>query len=432
MEEADFEEAVDYATISLPWTFNRMHYNPRKQSGVNRRLWHIMSGVLNQSILERELKRRGYKCKMDWSGYREDDIFDFRIKKKIYDVKTQTYFSSYDKQNHRRPFTPELMMKYKSYSGPKWRTFFPVLVPMTQLNVAHIKNGYIFGFAATVADQTKLKPKPGDGGYWCSAPFADAHVFFHNNKLIKEREKAGKGFRLVLKWAESEGKLDDVAGKLKITIFGEWDEDKNIQEITLRPGQRIVVGSEMSSLSCIKVDHPASLGNSDFLEITASNNFKEFVPDNRDPSLNINNSKFVWEVGKDSFINLRVQKKYLVYWLGHIPLEEFAKRFLDYPSWFQPKKNPDENVEGRISNDFKKKLEGYDRRRKKATESGIKTPWPELAPRIHHNTINAGFMISASYGPQSLGAACYCYPPYGFFESAMYVLSQDLHLMDTL
>lgn len=429
----DFREAIEYATISLPWTFDRMHYGPRKQNAVNNRLWHIMSGVLNQTLLERELKSRGYRCELDWSHYRLSDIFDFRIGDKIYDVKTASIFSEYSESLGRERFTPELLIRGRSYPGPEWKRFFPMMVPMTQLNVEHMKNGYIFGYAVMPYDQRKLTPERSDNGFWCAAPYGDAHTFFHKTTLITLREEASSGFIPTVEWIQYQSTLESGDIKIKITFFGEWAGNRKTEVVTLDPGQGVSLTSEMSSLSCVKLDHPAGLAPSDVVRIRVKNKFKKKVPDFVDPSRNLNNDRFVWELGRESFVNLRVPDDYVMYWIGHIPMQEFAQGFLAYPCYFIPHpKNMDENALGRLSTDFKQGLESYDKRREKALSKGVKTPWPELAPLIRGRSIRAGIMIAATMGGRSIGAACYAYPPYALSESALYVLPQDLYSMDSL
>ena len=86
MRESDLEKAIQYATISLPWTFDRMQYGIKSQRVVNDRIMNILKGVLNQSILKRALEEKRYECGTDWSNYRQSDIFDFEIKDRLYDV----------------------------------------------------------------------------------------------------------------------------------------------------------------------------------------------------------------------------------------------------------------------------------------------------------------------------------------------------------
>jgi hypothetical protein len=304
---------------------------------------------------------------------------------------------------------------------------------MTQLNVEHEKNGYIFGFADMPFDQRKLSPQAGDKGFWCAAPFGDAHTFFHKTRLIRKREEVSTGFTPILEWKENQATLDPRKKEISVTLYGEWAGNRKTATARLRPGQSVNVDSEMSSLSCVRVNHPDTLAQGDIIKIYVKNKLKEKVYDITNPSKNLNNHKFVWELGKESFINLRVSEDYVVYWLGHIALEEFTRRFLEYPCYFSPHpKNMSENAPGRPSDDFREEMERHDRRREKALNNGVKTPWPELSPRVNSKAIRLGILIAVTRMGKPLGAACYIYPPYALSESALYVLPQDLQVMNSL
>ncbi|MDG6949260.1 MAG: hypothetical protein JRM77_05320 [Nitrososphaerota archaeon] len=429
----DLQEAFNYATISLPWTFDRLHYQNKSPKTANIRLLHVLEGVLNQEILQRALKKQGYKCDLDWSNYRESDIFDFEIDGKRCDVKTGIIYSIYDDKVRRKPFSPDLLIRYKSYSGPRWRTFFPIMVPLTQLTPDKMKDTYIFGLAKTEPDLTKRVPAVGDRGLWCSAPYGEAFVFFQNTNLIKAREAAGKGFYPILEYRRTQAKIDEDSTGIEVTIFGEWNKkQKKSAKVYLEPGQRKTLDEEYSSLSCVMVDHPATMVGSDVLAIKAKNNFSGFVSTTVDPK-NINDSRFAWYVYPDGFVNLRVPDDYKVYWLGHISFNEFASTFANYPSQFIPNgANMDENTPGRLTPKLKEKFISLDRRRKKAIDAGIKVPWPEFSSLVKRSVVNAGIMVCANKFPRPIGGACYQYPPYALLEGALYVLPRDLHTMSSL
>jgi len=434
LRKEDLQEATDYATISLPWTFDRMHYGGKTQRAINDRLLHIFLGVLNQSILERELKSRGYSCGMDWTKYRESDIFDFSIEGKIYDVKTMIVYSEYDKQWKRQPFSPELLIRYKSYQGPKWRIFFPIMVAMTQLTVDKMKDGYIFGIGKTYPDLRKREPMPRDKGFWCTAPYDKAFVFFQNTALVKAREDAGRGFFPVVKWNREQSTIDGSIGELALTFYGEWMGKPVTTTARLSPGDQVVISTEMSALSCIKAEHPSSLGGTDELVITAKNNFRDFVPRLTDPNENINDHKFSWKIGKSAFVNLHVPSDYTVYWLGYIPFKEFARTFTNYSCYFIPHpKNPDENTNGEYTGKLVDKFARLDNRRSRAISKGLDIPWPDFSGLVKGKMIKAGLLVSVNKaGGKPIGAACYYYPPYALLESAIYVLPKDLYTMDSL
>lgn len=432
----DLAEAKAYATISFPWTFDRMHYGSKTQRSSNDRLLHVLLGVLGQSILERELKKRGHSCKMDWTGYRDSDIFDFEINNRKYDVKTTVVYSEYNERNARELFTPELLIKHRDNRGPEWRNFFPVMVAMTQLTIDKLKDSYIFGIAMTEKDLRKRKPTQDDSGFWCASPFGKPFTFFANTYLIKAREAAGKGFFPKFAYIRNQSRIDDSASAVNIWIYGEWDgKQKKTLRLELRPGERVELDEEYSSIGCLRVEHPATLSSVDEIVVSAKNNFRSVVTTPTNPALNLNDQKFAWELGSESFVNLEIPDDYRIHWLGTIPFGMFTQRFVEYPSYFIPlPSRKDVNQPGRATKKFMDKLAALDRRREKALAKGVKIPWPEFSSLVSRGKVNAGIMMSARRPDgQVIGAQCHYYPTgYGFYESALYVLPKDLETMDSL
>jgi hypothetical protein len=431
--KSDIDEALNYATISIPWTFDRMRYGPRAQNAVNNRLIHIMMGVLNQSILERELTSRGLSCSKDWTKYRESDIFDFKINNKIFDVKTTVLYSKYNDEVGREPFSPKLFVQQKDYCGSKWRQFFPLMVTLSQLSIKKQKDAYIFGIAETEEDIRKTNPILDDKGFWCAVPFGKAHSFFHSPSAIVAREEAGNGFKIVVTWNRAQARINGSRRVINLTLFGEWDGETCTEELSITEGKKAVSKNLFSSLSCLKFDHPALLNDNDDISVSVDNKFKNDVPKPSNPLINLNDSDFDWKLGSGSFVNLLVPDNYKVYWIGFIPFNEFASKFADYPSYFIPKgDNMDENQAGRVNERMKKSLLAMDKRRKKAIDAGIKIPWPAFEPLIDGANINAGFLLVAQRFGRAIGAACYYYPPYAMPEGAIYVLPKDLYEMAEL
>ncbi len=433
--EREQREAIEYATISLPWTFDRMHYGGKAQKSTNDRMVHIAEGVLAQSVLERELTKRGKKCDMDWTGYRESDIFDFKVNEKIYDVKTTVIYSEYSANWKRQEFTPELFIQNYDYPGPEWRRFFPVMVPMTQLTPERMKDSYIFGIAETKQDLRRRTPAFGDSGFWCAAPYGKAQIYFQDRKLIEAREKSKKGFVLKAKWERSQKVLSQERGSIRIIPIGEWNGDRqSVVEIILKPGEDGSSRVRYSALGCIRVDHPSELNPSDKIVIAAESNFDDMVTKPTNPLENINDPNFEWVLNSESFVNLKVPEDFKIYWIGHIPFSEFSAKFIKYPAYFIPTpKNPAVNSTGMATDKIVEKLNSLDKRRDKAIKEGKKIPWPSFAGLISGKKIKAGILISANrkFGPP-LGAACYYYPPYALAESAIYVLPRDLYTMGSL
>lgn len=434
IQKSDLVEAVKYATISLPWTFDRMRYGVSTQRSMNRRLMNIMKGVLNQTLLERIMKNKGFKCAKNWKHYRESDIFDFSINGRVYDVKTGHIYDEYSKQWERDKFTPELLIKNKDYPGPIWKRFFPMTITISQITYKKGKDGYIFGIAKTFKDVNKVKPLLGDKGIWCASPFGQAAVFFHSRPLIMLREEKKSGFKVNIKWESFQQKLLTIKEKVEVTLIGEWNKNRQIEDLIIKPSQTITSKKEFSSLSCIKCEHPAFLSSDDKLIISVKDNLKEIVPKLTDPTENLNNSQFELELGNYSFTNLKMPEDYEVFWIGHTTPEIFFKEFKKYKSYFIPLPGREINQEGILTQHSKEKLEAMDNRKKKYIEEGFKVMGPDFKPLIKGKKFNGGLLIAQMGRMASLGAASYIYPPQpgAFPESAIYILPSDLYIMDDI
>ena len=435
VQKADIQEAISYATISLPWTFDRMRYGPRSQKAVNDRLMNILSGVLNQNLLERILTEKGYECSKDWTNYRESDVFDFTINGKIYDVKTVKIYSEYTEKVGRENFSVDLLISNEDYEGPEWKRFFPMMVAVSQLTFDKLKDSYIFGITETYEDIRKRKPSISDDGFWCAAPIQKAHYFFHSTRVIKLREEGGKGFKVNIYWKrEQKSLIEDEKDSLKITLFGEWDGDRQIEVMEVNCDETIVSRNEFSSLSCIRLNHPTILNDYDQIIISVENNFLEFVSKPTNPQINLNDPDFKWVLTKESFVNLKMPEDYKVFWIGYIPFKEFSSIFPKYKSYFIPHPNNMEiNTPGKATPRLLKQFTSLDRKRKKAINRGLAIPWPEFLSLVgKNNIINAGLLLAANRFGMTIGAACYYYPPYGFHERALYVLPRDLYTMGSL
>lgn len=432
--EADILEAISYSTVSLPWTFDRMGYGGNSQNGINERLFHIRQGVLNQSILQRVLTERGLECKKDWTHYRDSDVFDFSINNSVFDVKTFHVISSKTAALHRDEFSRSLVFKQRNYPGPEWRSFFPLMVALTQVSVNKHKDGYIFGISESWDDLRNRAPQIGDNGFWCTAPFGKAFQFFQSRLAIEARENAEQGFKVSTKLVSTQQSFRTTP--LTVTLFGEWCSQRREETVHVSAGRAITSKLAFTALSCIRVEHPATLSATDQLEIAALSRFKVAIPKPSDPVINLNDADFVWVITRgqqrSNFIDLRVPDSYRVFWLGHIPLSEFYECFKKYRAYFIPHpSSPTSNTAARLSPDAQKKFAALDKRRQKFIDKGNKTIVPEFAPLISSSDIHAGIMMVGG-AIRPLGAACYFYPPYALRESAMYILPADLYRMTDL
>ena len=430
----DVQTALDYALVSLPWTFDRMSYGSTTEPSMQKRLANIMIGVLNQTILERNLTSLKIPCKADWTDYRQSDHFDFMIRNQHCDVKTTVVYTDYDNSVGRQKFAPDLLVKNRSNQGPDWRHFFPQMVTLSQFRPSFRKDKYVFGVAVTKRDIRKpVSGMLSKNGIWCAAPFGNASQFFHHRELIKKREAEGKGFRLKIEWRRPQAVINSHTYKIKIHLVGEWMGKRQVRGTTVTPSKPSYPQYQFSSLSSIVVDDPHLLLPNDFIEITPRNKYCENIPKKNDPTINLNNSNFAWKVYCKSLIDLKVGN-YKVYWIGHISYDEFMKKFVKYPCYFAPRPNSFKNEEGRLTSKLKEKFDRFDRARDKTISDGAETPVPKFSSLLKKNKINAGILISARRpSGQTLGASCYYYPGfYAFQESAMYVLPRDLEVMDSL
>ena len=146
----DLKAGAYYAAVSLPWTFNRMMLNTTS-AGQQHRALNIAKGIVGQDMLKREMKRVGIKAQTQRKSYRDEDLFDFNAEiggtlTKL-DLKSVNYFTNYSPIG-RKPFSVDLLMKYARYAGADWRTFFPMLVPHTQIEQS--KEGYCFAIACSI------------------------------------------------------------------------------------------------------------------------------------------------------------------------------------------------------------------------------------------------------------------------------------------
>ena len=411
-----------------------MRYGPKAQHSVNDRLIHILLGVLNQTILERILTKKGYKCEKQWKKYRDSDIFDFHVNGKTYDVKTTQIYTEYSAKNERENFSPEFLIANKDYEGPEWRRFFPMMVPISQLTIDKVKDAYIFGISETYQDIRHIEPKKSDKGFWCAAPFQKAFYFMQSTYVIKRREEAGKGFRVRVSWRLKQRTLSEQRKMARMTIFGEWDGDRQTEILDLKESKTVISEKEFSSLSCVRLENPAVLGEFDNIVISVENNFKEIVTKPNNPKINLNDDNFEWILQKDSFVNLRMPEDYKVRWVGFIPFAQFSAIFPSYPSYFIPRpRDMSVNVPGEAINKIREKFAYFSKRRDKAIAENKEIPWPDFLSLIgKKGQINAGFLIAAQRFGRPIGAACYFYPPYGFSESAIYVLPKDLYCLEFL
>ena len=147
---SDLREAARYAAISLPWTFNRM-LKKRDSRGQQRRALNIAKGILGQEMLKRKMREVGLRAETPRKSHRVTDFFDFLVpmgsEAVKMDLKSIHYYHDYELLG-RVPFSVDLLLQHAGYPGPDWRTFFPMMVPHTQINQA--KQAYCFAIARSL------------------------------------------------------------------------------------------------------------------------------------------------------------------------------------------------------------------------------------------------------------------------------------------
>ena len=146
----DLKAGAYYAAVSLPWTFNRMMLNT-SSAGQQHRALNISKGIVGQEMLKRAMTGLGIKAQTQRKSYRDEDLFDFHVNiegvlTKL-DLKSVNYFTDYAALG-REPFSADLLLKHSGYADSDWRTFFPMLVPHTQIEQS--KEGYCFAIASSI------------------------------------------------------------------------------------------------------------------------------------------------------------------------------------------------------------------------------------------------------------------------------------------
>lgn len=429
----DVENAIKYATISIPYTFDHMGYGGNSQNGVNFRIINIAKGIIGQSVLQRLLDEKEIPYEKDWTHYRDEDYFDFKICGKNFDVKTKQVYGELGDEWDREEFTIDLLMDNMDYSGPEWRRFFPLMLGTRQLSVIQDKDAFIYGIGHSHTDFRQTDPEREDDGFWITVPCKDAFHFFHNEQAIEKREEKGQGFTVHAKIEREQDSLGESHDQFELTLIGEWAGERQEETMSLPVGEEVASEHEFSGISSVRLHHPAWMMDSDKLRITAESNYDGKIRKTTDPSVNLDNDDFEWVLKHDDFVNLRFPDDLTIHWLGYITKEDYFEAFQKYPAYFIPKgDNMDENQEAIAISDTKKKFKKWDKRREKAIDNGDDIARPELTKLIDGEDINAGLMMCAYRGPRPIGAACYYYPPYALRQSALYILPQDLYTMDSL
>ncbi|MBI4332454.1 MAG: hypothetical protein HY673_14370 [Chloroflexi bacterium] len=416
-EKEDLLAGATYASITLPWTFNRMMMNTGS-TGQQYRALNIAKGIVGQEVLRRKLESEGVKPVAQKKNYRDEDLFDLDIdiggKVRRLDVKSINYYSDYLVRG-REPLTAELIVENASYPGPDWRRFFPMLIPHTQIH--QDKETYCFIIASSIDTRRDALSDRSESAL-TAFPYGTALPFLASKRLCIAREAVHKGFYLRLSY-HGAGRLLGL-DILNLGINGEWEGERKRVEVTIRKGARLDVGpfSCIGSFALKLQDYEEFDGQID-VEV-AVNDFTQPVSSASKTDLNkVPTSGLA--LTRQDFCNLILPNSYIMYVIGWIMKKEFLKACRRYPAWVWPK-------------DTVNKFENQ--------------PWSLITEKDSATLTKAGFEDRIQTKPQLLkagwlkttgkggGACCYVFPNIGqgggVKETNLYVLPVDLRPMDEL
>ena len=276
---------------------------------------------------------KGIKANLQIKSYREDDLFDFKVRQdgKVskLDVKTVTYLSDY-KSMGRDNLTPELIINNKGYPGPDWRHFFPILIPHTQINQG--KEMYCFAIGKTTIYKGNIDNDRSD--YLITAfPYGEVVPFFCSKKLCLEREAAGQGIYLTIQY-HSYSLLNGKGFNLE--IVGEWNGQPKQCVINVKKDAPEINIGPFSCVSAFHMSRDEYENLYGVLEIEVSKNdlhievFNSNMQDVNDvPTEPL-------KLTKDDFCNLILPDNYTLFVLGWISKDEFLEKCRQYPAWVWP------------------------------------------------------------------------------------------------
>lgn len=412
---ADLKKGAHYAAVSLPWTFNRMMLNT-SSDGQQRRALNIAKGIVGQEMLKREMKRVGIRARTQRKSYRDEDFFDFEAEilgaPTRLDLKSINYYTNYEPTG-REEFSLDFFMKHIGYAGADWRTFFPMLVPHTQIEQS--KEAYGFAIATSLDLRKDIETKR--SGFALTAfPYGEHLEFLSSSKLCRQREDSSKGFHIQLLH-----RVDSLLpSEVVIKVIGEWAGNSKEISVKLSP-EAVKQCGPFSCISSFQVDKESYNQYNGQVEISiVKNQFKS--PTYNSSKRNINKfprRSFVIE--QSDFCNLHLPNDYTLYVIGWIGKEEFLEACRQYMGWVWPKDSVD-----RFENQPWNQL----------TEKDLKilerNGFQDCLPRKGHQ-LQAGWLKTTGLGG---GACCYVFPNVwrsgGVKETNLYVLPKDLCSMDSM
>lgn len=417
-QQDELERAAEYASKSLPWTFNRMMLNTGSP-GQQRRALNIAKGRLAQEVLARELESRGLSPNLDITSYRNPDETDFGLPAPdgslSLDIKTVNYYSDYEVDG-RPEFHLEYVVENASYAGPDWRRFFPALVPHNQLG--QDKDAYCFAIAESI-DFRNDNVTDRQAALLCAFPYGPWLRFLSSQRLCKAREDEDKGFSVRLELdQEAQENLFDVTS-IVCHVRGDWAGNHVAREVRLGGQEGSTVGP-FSAVSAISIGEE-SLRNLDGAGLLLSVEENELTKPVRNTSrTNVNVlPEEPLSLDHDDFCNLILPGSYTLHYIGWLEKEDFLYAVENYMGWVWP----DDSDNKYLNQEWSQVTE---RDRVVIEKAGYEDAVPDPEEQV-----DIGIMKTYGRG----GACCYVYPNIyggGVRENNLYVLPKDLTVMEEL
>ena len=415
----DLRTGAHYAAISLPWTFNRMMLNTGSRGQQNRAL-NIAKGIVGQEMLKRKMNQVGIRAETQRKSHRAKDLFDFNAeidgRLTMMDLKTFHHYRDYDASVGREAFSVDLLLKHAGYSGSDWRTFFPMLVPHTQIEQK--KEGYVFGIGHSFDIRGDANISTDRIDYALTAfPYGPHLEFFSSQKLCQLREEAQKGFYIELLYTAQ----SLFGSEVTMTVIGEWDGELTKIRETLCSGVATEVGP-FSCISSFQIDLDSYEQISGPISISVkANAFTERVLNTTKRNINLF-PEASFALTNSDFCNLFLPTEYRLYVIGWVFKEEFLHACRKYTGWVWPMNSLD-----RLKNQAWTQITEDDR--KKLVAKGFSE-----AIQSDADVLRAGWLKTTGRGG---GACCYVFPNIGagrggVRETNLYVLPQDLYNMGSL
>jgi hypothetical protein len=290
-----------------------------------------------------------------------------------------------------------------------------MLVPHTQ--ISQDKQAYCFAIASSI--DFRQEPLINRSEYAFTAyPYGEIMAFFGSRTLCLAREGGGKGIFIRISY-DSDTLLN--GNIIVLNILGEWDGKTKVEQVVLKKGKTLKdVGpfSCISSFQISKADYDSLYGK--FSISTSKNEYAKPVYNSYMRDIN-NSPDEALVLTRSDFCNLILPSDYTMYFIGWITKEEFLQKCRNYSGWVWPMDRVDKfknQVWTTITENDKKTL----------TKAGF-----EDALQNRPSLVKAGWMKTTGKGQ---GACCYVFPNIGHGggvkETNLFVLPQDLHIMDEL